>query len=458
MLSKVSYMMNTFSTVNPFSQQVLETYTFQSEHEIDTMLNQGHLAFQQWRKTSVAQRQDFIKTVKNNLTTKREAFAKLISLEMGKPFSQALAEIDKCGLLCDYYVDKAPAFLQDRQEVYADKKVIHALAPTGIVFGIMPWNYPFWQVFRYAIPNLIAGNTILLKHAPSTSGCSIALHELFDSQKFPNIFQSLIIDIPQVEQVIAHDAVQGVCLTGSVKAGSAVGALAGKHLKKTVLELGSADALVILDEAILTKALDGAFQSRTFNAGQSCIAAKRIFIQEQNLNEAITYLEHKLKTLRLGNPLDDGTNLGPVAKFEFVQQLDAQVKQAIHHGARRITGAEAQGVFFTPGIIISEANNPMNQEEIFGPVLNLIPYKDENTLLSDINHTNFGLAASVWATDEAKAIAWAHGIEAGTVVINDYTKSDPRIPFGGIKNSGFGRELGELGLRSFLNEKAIIII
>ncbi|NBP71040.1 MAG: aldehyde dehydrogenase family protein, partial [Cytophagia bacterium] len=238
--------MNTFSTVNPFSQQVLETYTFQSEHEIDTMLKQGHLAFQQWRKTSVAQRQDFIKTVKHHLITKREAFAKLISLEMGKPFSQALAEIDKCGLLCDYYVEKAPAFLQDRQEVYADKKVIHALAPTGIVFGIMPWNYPFWQVFRYAIPNLMAGNTILLKHAPSTTGCSLALHELFASQKFPNIFQSLIIDIPQVEQVIAHDAVQGVCLTGSVKAGSAVGALAGKHLKKTVLELGSADALVIL--------------------------------------------------------------------------------------------------------------------------------------------------------------------------------------------------------------------
>lgn len=449
--------MNTFSTVNPFTQQVLETYTFQSEQEIDNILKQSHVAFQHWRKTSVLQRQHFIKTLKINLIARREAFAKLISVEMGKPFIQALAEIDKCALLCDYYCDEAPAFLQTREEVYPDKKVIHALSPTGTVFGIMPWNYPFWQVFRYAIPNLLAGNTVLLKHAPSTSACSLALHELFTSVEFPNIFQSLIIDIPQVEQVIAHDAVQGVCLTGSVKAGSAVGALAGKYLKKTVLELGSADALVILDDAILHKALDGAFQSRTFNAGQSCIAAKRIFVREQKLEEAIAYLQNKLKTLRLGNPLEEGTNLGPVARFEFVQQLDAQVKQAIQYGARRITGAEVQGAFFTPGIIVSDASNPMNQEEIFGPVINLIPYKNENSLLSDINQTNFGLAASVWATDEAQAIAWSHGIEAGTVVINDYTKSDPRIPFGGIKNSGFGRELGELGFRSFMNEKAIII-
>ncbi len=449
--------MNTFSTVNPFTQQVLETYTFQSAQEIDAILEQSHVAFQSWRKTTVLQRQHFIKTVKNKLIAQREEFAKLISMEMGKPFIQALAEIDKCALLCDYYCDKAPAFLQTREEVYPDKKVIHALSPTGIVFGIMPWNYPFWQVFRYAIPNLLAGNTVLLKHAPSTSACSLALQELFTSVESPNIFQSLIIDIPQVEQVIAHPAVQGVCLTGSVKAGSAVGALAGKHLKKTVLELGSADALVILDDAILPKALDGAFQSRTFNAGQSCIAAKRIFIRVQKLEEALAYLQDKLKTLRLGNPLEDGINLGPVAKLEFVQQLDAQVKQAIQYGARRITGAEAQGVFFTPGIIVSEAGNPMNQEEIFGPVLNLIPFKNENTLATDINNTNFGLAASVWATDEVKAIQWAHSIEAGTVVINDYTKSDPRIPFGGIKNSGFGRELGELGFRSFLNEKAIII-
>ncbi|GCC52663.1 hypothetical protein SanaruYs_29010 [Chryseotalea sanaruensis] len=450
--------MNTLSTVNPFTQQVLETYNFQSKQEIDKTLNQGHLAFQHWRNTAIAVRQDFIHTVKNKLISQRDAYATLISTEMGKPLVQALAEIDKCALLCDYYIEKVPAFLQAREEKYLDKKVVHALSPTGIVFGIMPWNYPFWQVFRFAIPNLLAGNTILLKHAPSTTGCSLALHDLFSSEAFPNRFQSLIIDLHQVESIIAHPAVQGVCLTGSVKAGSAVGELAGKHLKKSVLELGSADALVILDDAILFKALDGAFQSRTFNAGQSCIAAKRIFVREQKIEEAIAYLQGKLKDLRIGNPLEEGINLGPIAKIEFVQQLEEQVKRAIAFGARKISGAEAQGAFFTPGIIVSEASNPMNQEEIFGPVLNLIPYQDENTLLRNINNTNFGLAASVWSQDEAKAIQWAHGIEAGTVVINDYTKSDPRIPFGGIKNSGFGRELGELGFRSFLNEKAIIII
>jgi succinate-semialdehyde dehydrogenase / glutarate-semialdehyde dehydrogenase len=450
--------MNTVSTVNPFTQQVLETYAFQSEQEIDQCLLKSDNAFKTWKTTPVSVRQGYISSIKSKLVSKRDVYAKLITTEMGKPLVQAIAELDKCALLCDYYIDKAPAFLQVREEIYPDKKVIHALSPTGIVFGIMPWNYPFWQVFRYAIPNLMAGNTILLKHAPSTTGCSLALHDLFASKEFPNIFQSLIVDLHQVESIVAHPAVQGVCLTGSVKAGNAVGALAGKHLKKCVLELGSADALVILDDAILHKALDGAFQSRTFNAGQSCIAAKRIFIQEQKLEESIAYLKDKLKTLRLGNPLEDGINLGPVAKLEFVQQLDEQVKKAIQFGARRITGAEAQGAFFTPGIIVSEAGNPMNQEEIFGPVLNLIPYNNEHTLLQDINNTNFGLAASVWSADEAKAIQWAHGIDAGTVVINDYTKSDPRIPFGGIKNSGFGRELGELGLRSFLNEKAIIML
>lgn len=450
--------MNTFSTLNPFTQQVIETYAFQSQQEIDQCLLKSDNAFQTWKNTSVSVRQGYISSIKSKLISKRDTYARLISTEMGKPLVQAVAEIDKCALLCDYYIEKAPAFLQAREEVYPDKKVIHALAPTGIVFGIMPWNYPFWQVFRFAIPTLIAGNTVLLKHAPSTSGCSLALHDLFGSEEFPNVFQSLIIDLPQVESIIAHPAVQGVCLTGSVKAGSVVGALAGKYLKKCVLELGSADALVILDDAILHKALDGAFQSRTFNAGQSCIAAKRIFIQEQKLEEAITYLQEKLKGLHIGNPLEEGVNLGPIAKIEFVQQLDEQVKRAIQSGARRVIGAEASGAFFTPGIIVSEASNPMNQEEIFGPVINLISYKDETTLLRDINQTSFGLAASLWSQDEAKAIQWAHGIDAGTVVINDYTKSDPRIPFGGIKNSGFGRELGELGLRSFLNEKAIIIL
>lgn len=450
--------MNTFSTLNPFTQQVIETYAFQSQQEIDQCLQKSDNAFQTWKKNPVSVRQGYINSLKSKLISKRDTYARLISTEMGKPLVQAVAEIDKCALLCDYYIEKAPAFLQAREEVYPDKKVIHALAPTGIVFGIMPWNYPFWQVFRFAIPTLIAGNTVLLKHAPSTSGCSLALHDLFGSEEFPNVFQSLIIDLPQVESIIAHPAVQGVCLTGSVKAGSVVGALAGKYLKKCVLELGSADALVILDDAILHKALDGAFQSRTFNAGQSCIAAKRIFIQEQKLEEAITYLQEKLKGLHIGNPLEDGVNLGPIAKIEFVQQLDEQVKRAIQSGARRITGVEVDGAFFTPGIIVSEASNPMNQEEIFGPVINLISYKDETTLLRDINQTSFGLAASLWSQNEAKAIQWAHGIDAGTVVINDYTKSDPRIPFGGIKNSGFGRELGELGLRSFLNEKAIIIL
>jgi succinate-semialdehyde dehydrogenase/glutarate-semialdehyde dehydrogenase len=449
-------MKNTITTINPFTQHVIEAYSTFSSQEIDTIIHQGGREFHRWRKTSTSMRKGILETIKTKLVSNRVAFAQLISNEMGKPIQQALAEIDKCAVLCDYYINSVDSFLKPREEQLNDKKVIHALAPTGIVLGIMPWNYPFWQAFRYAVPTLLAGNVVLLKHAPNVTGCSVALQELFSTPDFPHLFQSLIIDVDQVESIIAHPAVQGVCLTGSVNAGRAVGSLAGKHLKKLVLELGSADAFVILEDAKFEHALDAAFTSRTLNAGQACIAAKRIFVPEQKLDDAVNYLTTKISKINLGDPLKAETYMGPVAKLEFVALLDNQVKQAIEFGAKKIIGAEVDNAFFKPGIMISQADNPMNKEEIFGPVINLIPYTSEGSLLHAINDTPFGLAASVWSEDEARALQWANQIEAGSVIINDYMKSDPRIPFGGIKNSGFGRELGELGFRSFMNEKAII--
>jgi succinate-semialdehyde dehydrogenase/glutarate-semialdehyde dehydrogenase len=378
---------------------------------------------------------------------------------MGKPLRESLAEIDKCALLCDYYIEHAEIFLASREEDFPDKHIRHTLMPTGVVFGIMPWNYPFWQVFRYAIPNLVAGNVVLLKHAPNTTGCAVAMQALFEMPNYPtNLFQSLIIDIDLVERVIAHPAVQGVCLTGSVSAGRSVGALAGKHLKKVVLELGSADAFVILNDASIDKALDANFQSRMQNAGQACIAAKRTFVPRHQFDYAIHYLQEKLSKIQLGDPLNDSTHVGPISKKNFVSTLQNQVNKAVNLGGTRIVGAEAQDVFFKPGLIVTKSDNAIHEEEIFGPVINLIAYDSEQQLIEEVNGTAFGLAASVWSSDEEHALNIANQIEAGTVVINDFMKSDPRIPFGGIKNSGFGRELGEAGLRSFLNEKPIVTV
>ena len=452
-------MANTFATINPFTETVIDTFTFQSTTEVDATLNRASKAFADWKNTSLSTRKRYIQAVREKLLTQRQDLAVLITTEMGKPLRESIAEVDKCALLCDYYVAHAEQFLAVKEEDFVDKHIRHTLSPTGVVFGIMPWNYPLWQVFRYAVPNLIAGNGVLLKHAPNTTGCSQVLQSLFDVPSFAeNIFQSLVIDIDLVEQVIAHPAVQGVCLTGSVGAGRSVGALAGKHLKKVVLELGSADAFVILNDASIDNALDANFTSRTQNAGQACIAAKRTFVPQQKLQYAVDYLHEKLKAVRLGNPMESTTHVGPISKKSFVGVLQEQVNKGVQHGAKRVIGAEAQGVFFKPGMIVTQSNNPVNEEEIFGPVINLIAYDSEQQLMEEVNGTNFGLAASVWSSDEEHALRVANQIEAGSVVINDLMKSDPRIPFGGIKNSGFGREMGEAGLRSFLNEKPIIMV
>lgn len=452
-------MSKVFSTTNPYSETVLQLYTFQTATEVEFALEQARLAYQLWKRTSLPTREGYISAVRQRLLNDRIFLATLISREVGKPFRESLAEIDKCVSVCDYYLTHVERFLAIREERFVDKHIRHTLMPTGIILGIMPWNYPFWQVFRYAIPNLIGGNVVLLKHAPNVTGCSLAIQSVFQAIDFPgSLFQSLVIDLDLVERVIEHPSVQGVCLTGSVAAGRSVGALAGKNLKKVVLELGSADAFVILESSSLNEALDASFESRTHNAGQACIAAKRTFIPRKHLAYAREYFEEKIKKIRLGDPFDELTQMGPIAQKRFVNILQEQVNKALHYGGQRIIGASAHNVFFKPGLIVTHPDNPVNDEEIFGPVINLIPYDDEVTLIQHVNRTSFGLAASVWSDDEEHALRVAGQIEAGTVVVNDFVKSDPRIPFGGIKNSGFGRELGESGIRSFLNEKPIVIV
>ena len=445
-------------TQDPYTQEKLEAYQPLSNEALDDVLIASQSAFQHWKKVPLHDRIAFIEKVILHMTGHLESYAQLITSEMGKPIQECRAEIEKCIWLCKYYTEATPAFLEGQEEVFADKHVLHTLAPVGTVFGIMPWNYPFWQAFRYAIPNLLAGNTILLKHAPNTTGCGIAMEKLFaEYAPLPNLFKTLIIEIEQVEHVIAHQGVQGVCLTGSLNAGKAVGALAGKYIKKSVLELGSSDALAILSSGDLDKGLDAAFASRMINAGQTCIAAKRLFIPQSSLEYAVGYLKQQVRRIQLGDPKQEGTGMGPISKGEFVTQLASQVSSARQQGSTIHYGASAQEQFFLPGIMTSDPSNPINDEEVFGPVLNLIPYDEEDQLLDMINDSNYGLGASIWCDDESKAIQFAKQVEVGSVVINDFMKSDPRIPFGGVKQSGYGREMGKAGFVTFQNEKSIIL-
>lgn len=440
---------------NPYTQEALENFSFLSEKELAAELNLVADTFTSWSVSPLEDRIKLFKIFKSLLLEKKERLALLISNEMGKPLLEALAEIEKSATLVDYFVLNAPTFLTPKKQTDSTYISYH---PSGAVFGIMPWNFPFWQVFRYAIPNMLAGNVCILKHAPNVFGCAKAIEQLFLDAGFPkNVFTNLTIDIPQVESVIAHKAIQGVCVTGSTRAGSSVAALAGKYLKKSILELGGTDAFAILKDADLKDALNNAFTSRLKNGGQVCIAAKRIFIPKDEINTAVTILTKKINELVLGNPLDKTTNIGPIAKDEFLPILQQQVEDFVTNGAKLIVGGKIAAPFYPPTLLVVNPENPVLQEEVFGPVLCLIPYEEENTLIDQINNTDYGLGAAVWSKDIEKATTMASLIQAGHVAINSVVVSDPKLPFGGVKNSGYGKELGEEGFKSFLNAKTVVI-
>ncbi|MEM6265594.1 MAG: aldehyde dehydrogenase family protein [Bacteroidota bacterium] len=444
-------------TRNPYNQEILATYDYLSDSELSQHLELAHDTFHHWRRTSFEAKAPFLESLISLLDERTEQYAQLMTLEMGKPLREARGELKKCMWLCRHYLEEGANMLEPLPLVFSDKQAEIQYQPTGAVLGIMPWNYPFWQVFRYIIPNIMAGNVALLKHAPNTTGCGVAIEQLCEDAGFPKgVFQTLVIDIPQVEEVIAHPIVQGVCLTGSGRAGSAVAALAGKYLKKSVLELGGTDAFAILEDADLEKALDTAFTSRMSNAGQTCIAAKRIYVPATHLDAASSYLQSKVERLSLGDPMVEGTDMGPISKGEFIPDLAQQVAKGVAHGATVITGLNAEPPFFTPGLLVAPHENPVNHEEVFGPVLSLIPYADEEKLIGYLNDSAYGLGAAVWTNDASKAEAFSAAIEAGTVVINGMVTSDPRIPFGGTKQSGYGREMGVPGMHAFLNEKVVV--
>jgi succinate-semialdehyde dehydrogenase/glutarate-semialdehyde dehydrogenase len=447
-----------FKSINPFTQLIIAEHEVLTNAQLNQKLQLSERAFKNWRQTTFEQRADMMKKLANILREKKAALGLLITNEMGKVLSESISEVEKSAGNCDFYAENAEQMLKDE---YYDTpfKSMSVYDPMGAVFAIMPWNYPFWQVLRYAAPAIMAGNVTLLKHASNVIGCAKAIENAFLEAGFPKgVFQQITIDIPQVESVIASDIVHGVTLTGSEMAGSSVASLAGKHIKKSVMELGGSDAFIVLNDANLEKAATVATQSRMLNAGQACICAKRFIVTEKVADEFTVLFTQKIKALQQGNPLQEGINMGPLARLDLAEKLAIQLEKSLQQGAKLIVGGERENCNFQPTLIdFVNSNNITFQEETFGPLATIIRAKDENDAVTIANNHRYGLASAIWTEDRENAYRLARKIEAGNVFVNSLVRSDSRVPFGGVKKSGYGRELGTIGIKEFMNMKSLII-
>ncbi len=449
-----------FRSINPATGRVIETVEEHTAAQAGQILNAVDAAFQQWKATSFAERSRLMKRAAGLLRAKKETYARMMAEEMGKPITQAIAEAEKCALACDYYAEHAEEFLKQEAVATDAGKSYVRYEPLGTVLAIMPWNFPFWQVFRFAAPALMAGNACVLKHASNVPRCALAIEQAFREAGFPeNAFRTLLTGSAQVEQVIAHPAIRAVTLTGSNRAGASVAAIAGKHIKKTVLELGGSDPFIVLADAEMGGCAAGAAASRLVNAGQSCIAAKRFIVVNERVNEFEEAIAALMNGKTIGDPLDPATEIGPLARSEFVDELERQVNESVAQGARLVTGGRRvprAGFFYAPTVLGSVRKGmPAFDEEVFGPVAAVIAVADEEEAIRVANDHIYGLGASIWTRDTEKAERLAARIDAGHVAINGIVKSDPRLPFGGVKASGYGRELGCHGIREFVNVKSV---
>ena len=447
-----------FKSINPFSQEVIAEHEVLTNAQLNQKLQLSESTFKIWKNTSFQERADKMRKLANILRENKEKLGLLITNEMGKIISESIAEVEKSAGNCDFYAEHAAEMLKDE---YYDKsfKSMSAYDPMGAVFAIMPWNYPFWQVLRYAAPAIMAGNVTLLKHAPNVIGCAKAIESAFLEAGFPEgVFQEISIDIPQVESVIASNIVCGITLTGSEMAGSSVASLAGKHIKKSVMELGGSDAFIVLNDADLEKAATVATQSRMLNAGQACICAKRFIVTEKVADEFVALFTQKVQLLQQGNPLQNGIQMGPLARLDLAEKLEAQLAKSLQQGAKLLVGGERENCNFQPTLIdFVDSNNVAFQEETFGPLATIIRAKDANDAVAIANNHRYGLAAAIWTEDRENAYQLARQIEAGNVFVNSLVRSDSRVPFGGIKKSGYGRELGAIGIKEFMNMKSLVI-
>ena len=461
-LTIIHFISMTFQSINPYNQQRLKTYRADSPAALERKLKQADRAFTDWSGLSLPKRVGYLRQIGDYLTAHKQSLGELITAEMGKTLKEAIAEVEKCAGGCTFYADHADAFLADQVIETEARRSFITYQPLGPVLAIMPWNFPFWQVFRFAIPGLLAGNVGLLKHAPNVFGCALAIENVFRQCGLPDgVFQSLLIDVAPVEELLKDRRVKAVTLTGSGRAGSSVASIAGREIKKSVLELGGSDALIVLADADLERAAETAVKSRMQNAGQSCIAAKR-FIVEKSVKKQFTELVlHHIEQIRQGDPTDDATTMGPMARLDLADAIERQCRESVAKGARLLTGGQPvrrSGCNVQP-MLLDKVKPGMAafDEETFGPLAALIDAKDEADAIRLANQSDFGLGSALWTQDLDRADRLARQIQAGSVFVNGLMRSDARVPFGGIKNSGFGRELSEIGVKEFVNVKTVWI-
>ena len=452
--------MTTQRSINPATGETLAEHPAHSPEEVERRLALAARAALRWRHTPVEERAAVVARLGELLDAEKERLGRLMTLEMGKPIQAAIDEAAKCAAGCRFYAEHGPAFVSDSVVEDVGHRSFVSYEPLGVVLAIMPWNFPFWQVIRFASPALVAGNVGLLKHASNVPGCAIELESLIRRAGAPEgVFQSLLIGSDAVAGLLADPRIAAATLTGSEGAGRSVGKHAGEHLKKTVLELGGSDAFVVMPSAELSRAIETAVKARTINNGQSCIAAKRFIVHEAIAERFLDGFSAGMQALRVGDPLDPATQLGPLASARLAEELETQVQDSVSKGARLVCGGRRtspDGAFFQPTVLTDiPPESPAYRDELFGPVGCVFVARDLDDALRLANDTRFGLGASAWTNDAAEQERFVRGLEAGSVFVNDMVVSDPRFPFGGVKASGYGRELSDVGLREFVNVKTV---
>jgi succinate-semialdehyde dehydrogenase/glutarate-semialdehyde dehydrogenase len=450
------------TTINPATEGIIETYETMSRETVMEIARQSEKAFRSWRDRTIRERSASMTALGAVLRRNVDEYARLITIEMGKPITQSRAEVEKCAWLCDVYAERAEEWLEEESVVADGKEHFVAFEPLGVILSIMPWNYPFWQALRFAVPAVVAGNTSILKHASNVPQCAFAIESAFKEAGFPeNTFRTIVADHAAVEALIESDIMRGVSLTGSTAAGARIAETAGRNLKKVVLELGGSDPFIVLEDADIDIAARNAVTGRMLSTGQSCIASKRMIVVESVAAAFTQRFAELMRDVVVGDPMEEETEAGAIVSETALHELEDQLKRAVSMGATVVTGGkrlDRKGFFLEPTVLTDVTPDmPVASEEVFGPIAPVLTVKDEDEAIAVANSTEFGLGGSVWTKDLERGLRVARRIEAGTVFVNSIVKSDPRMPFGGIKRSGLGRELSKYGLREFVNVKGINI-
>lgn len=446
-------------SINPYTEEKIYSFTPLTSSEVSDKIDAADSVYRDWKETSFEERAELMKQAAAILRDRKKIYGEVISKEMGKPITQAIAEVEKCAWVCEYYAENTVDFLADEIiETDAQKSYV-SYEPLGVLLAVMPWNYPFWQVFRFAAPALMAGNAAVLKHASSVMQSANNIQEVFEDAGFPiGLFQNLVIGSDAVSEVIKNKKIKAITLTGSKPAGSAVAGTAAKEIKKAVLELGGSNAFIVLDDADLDKAVEVGVNARYQNTGQSCIAAKRLLLHEKVADAYLEKYVAKVKELKSGDPLDENTYIGVMAREGLAKDIEKQVNDSVEMGGKLLIGGKRKGAYYPPTIVADVTDDmPVFNEETFGPVIAVRTFKTIAEAIEISNNSEFGLGVSLFTENIDKALEMAPKFEEGAVFINELVKSDPRLPFGGIKTSGFGRELSSFGIREFVNVKTVYV-